>query len=40
MKVVEIPQYGIDHLRVAERATPEPGPVPGDGAAQDQAGGG
>ncbi|MEQ1863048.1 MAG: NAD(P)-dependent alcohol dehydrogenase [Micropepsaceae bacterium] len=25
MKVVEIPQYGIEHLRVAERATPEPG---------------
>lgn len=26
MKVVEIPQYGIEHLRVVERATPEPGP--------------
>ena len=26
MKVVEIPQYGIEHLRVAERPTPEPGP--------------
>lgn len=26
MKVVEIPQYGIDHLRVAERDTPQPGP--------------
>ena len=26
MKVIEIPQYGIEHLRVAERATPEPGP--------------
>ncbi len=26
MRVVEIPQYGIEHLRVAERATPEPGP--------------
>jgi NADPH:quinone reductase-like Zn-dependent oxidoreductase len=26
MKVVEIPQYGIDNLRVAERDTPQPGP--------------
>ena len=26
MKVVEIPQYGIEHLRVAERPTPQPGP--------------
>lgn len=26
MKVVEIPQYGIDHLRIAERDTPQPGP--------------
>jgi NADPH:quinone reductase-like Zn-dependent oxidoreductase len=26
MKVVEIPEYGIDKLRVAERDTPQPGP--------------
>jgi NADPH:quinone reductase-like Zn-dependent oxidoreductase len=26
MKVVEIPEYGIENLRVAERPTPEPGP--------------
>ena len=26
MKVVEIPQYGIDNLRVVERDTPQPGP--------------
>ena len=26
MKVVEIPEYGIENLRVAERPTPQPGP--------------
>lgn len=26
MRVVEIPQYGIDNLRAAERDTPQPGP--------------